>query len=124
MEFSKVRTESDIRRELLALQERICELRYRASGRTTRIADDYIQEIFRNPDEWTNIYDHWPEKRAAKFLTDRIRRRLEAEHGLETEVKSINKGFAIRLKNYKKPDFSEELKQMEQQFMQKHIILH
>ena len=107
-------TEKDIKEEIFQLQRSIIELQYRATGRTTRLVDSYIQKLFDNPDEWVAIYDHWDERRAAAILVDRISKRLDYEHKLEAEVKSIEKGYAMCLKNYHKPDFSQEIAQLEE----------
>ena len=51
----------------------------RKSGRTTRIADKAIQELFKKGK--VIIEDHSPEKVANRFLFKIILTRLENEHG-------------------------------------------
>lgn len=111
-------TRHEIFQQIFETERGIFELEHRASGRTTRLIDKYVQELFNNPNEWVNVYDHWPERRAAAMLVDKIRQRLDYEHHLEAEVKGIEGGFAMRLKNYQRPDFSEEIKRQEEQLFE------
>jgi Lhr-like helicase len=104
-------TEKDLLNERQRLLERLGELRFRASGRTTRLVDKYIQDLFNNPGEWVRVYDHWPKKNAASELARKIKKRMAVEHNLEVVTKSIPDGFALKIKNYKKPDFSKEIEE-------------
>ena len=65
----------------------------RHSGRTTRLADHFIQELFTKGE--VQVRDHWDEPRAHHYLVHIIVRRLEFEH-LRTDF-SI-RGFTIKLK--------------------------
>lgn len=55
------------------------ELKYRASGRTTRLVDYYIQELFKNG-KIENITDHYDDVNAHLRLVDLIEKRLYIEH--------------------------------------------
>ena len=33
--------------------------KYKATGRTTRLADDYIQQLFKNIGKWVLVVDHF-----------------------------------------------------------------
>ena len=81
-------------------ERKTAELDIRASGRTTRRVDKYIQDLFNSGGEWITVYDHYPTKQAAKMVVDMIRRRLEIEHHREVEVRSYKDGFELRLKGY------------------------
>jgi len=50
----------------------------RKTGRTTRLADIYIQELFNRGEIY--VIDHHPTRQASKYLVDIILRRLEFEH--------------------------------------------
>lgn len=53
----------------------------RATGRSTRLIDKYIQEFFTNP-AGISVYvlDHYDDIRAHKLLLDRVISRLKIEH--------------------------------------------
>jgi len=60
--------------------------KYVASGRTTRLADHYIQKLFDNLGEWVRIFYHFPERRADEMLAVKICRRMEMEHHITLDV--------------------------------------
>lgn len=66
----------------------IIELSRRGTGRTTRLADDAIQEFFHlQPGQFLKIYDHEPTKEAQRGLLSIIVNRLEMEHkGIKFEA--------------------------------------
>lgn len=68
----------------------------RASGRTTRLADNYIQQLFEYPGEWVRIKDHFTELRADQTLCDKIYCRVQREHGFDLETR--RKGSALYLR--------------------------
>lgn len=59
----------------------------RATGRSTRLADNYIQELFNNQNTWITITDHFGDKRSASILSNRIVKRLKFEHGDSIDIK-------------------------------------
>ena len=65
----------------------VLEFQYRQKGRTTRLIDKYIQELFNHNGEWVTIADHADlpsEKeynlRMTRQLFDKIIQRLRFEH--------------------------------------------
>jgi hypothetical protein len=61
----------------------IDELLDRATGRTTRLIDQYVQDIFNHPNEWQKITDHWQDmypKRTSRHIFDKLMNRLRNEH--------------------------------------------
>ena len=67
----------------------------RASGRTTRLIDKYIQELFTKKE--VVIKDHYRNAQADYFLSERVLRRLALEHS-GIKVERINKDSDIILK--------------------------
>jgi uncharacterized protein (TIGR02145 family) len=58
-----------------------CEkLKERATGRTTRLVDEYIQKLFNNIGGWVEIRDHHDSFDSHKRLCDLINRRIGIEH--------------------------------------------
>ena len=56
----------------------------RCTGASTRIMDEVISEFFNlEPGQSIEVVDHYPEKRASKFLCDRICDRLKYEYGVK-----------------------------------------
>lgn len=64
----------------------------RMTGRSTRLADEYVQKLFENyqdPDNkmlYVTVVDHFPERNSNLFLVSTIQRRISIEHGLECDV--------------------------------------
>jgi hypothetical protein len=54
------------------------EEKFRATGRTTRLVDYYIQELFNNGE--IKVYDHWETKEGDRELILRIKKRMDNEH--------------------------------------------
>ena len=52
----------------------------RSSGRTTRLIDYYIQELFNNPNKEIEIIDHTTMTQSNIHLTQMILRRMYEEH--------------------------------------------
>lgn len=53
----------------------------RATGRSTRLVDMYVQEFFTSPQGTSVlILDHWDDPRAHRSLLDRVISRLRIEH--------------------------------------------
>lgn len=59
----------------------------RATGRTTRLIDKYIQELFDNQNTWITIKDHFGGNCAASILSKKIVKRLKFEHGVSIDIK-------------------------------------
>lgn len=81
--------------------EELNYLRYRASGRTTRLIDEFVQDFFNRP-MGTKIYirDHYgfrqsDNDRASALLIDKLRARIEYEHHIECKAGKDNDGFYI-----------------------------
>ena len=59
----------------------------RATGRTTRLIDYYIQELFNHPNEEIKIVDHTNTQQSNIHLTQMILRRMYEEHrGVKIKV--------------------------------------
>lgn len=64
---------------------------FRASGRTTRLIDYYIQELFNNPNKEINIIDHTDNQQSNSYLTQMILRRFYVEHPfVKVEITGLN----------------------------------
>lgn len=73
-------------------------IEHRATGRTTRLCDEYIQKLF-TEGSTGYIEDHYNSKRADRLLTDKIKNRLLAEHSNTTfYILECSKGIEIKLK--------------------------
>ena len=81
--------------------EELNYLRYRASGETTRLIDEFVQNFFNRPmGTKIHIRDHYglsraDNDRATTLLIDKLRARIEYEHHLECKVGKDNDGFYI-----------------------------
>lgn len=62
------------------LMKKLDEHKHRATGRTTRLADYFIQELFKNPGVFITITDHSDNKQSNDILTNLIQSRLFNEH--------------------------------------------
>lgn len=79
------------------LQRIFLESTYRQKGRTTRLVDRYIQELFNHNNEWITITDHTDlpsenecKLRMAKHLFDRILKRLRYEHNYGVDKSKLS----------------------------------
>lgn len=73
----------------------------RRSGRTTRIADKIIQDLFEveGEDKWIPVTDHHNTKKMSKYLFRIIRQRLSTEHShVMIDIHEENGWIYIRLK--------------------------
>lgn len=52
----------------------------RATGRTTRLVDMYVQKLFNNPNRWIIIEDHHNQNDSNRYLTTKIKYRIRNEH--------------------------------------------
>jgi len=63
----------------------------RTTGRTTRLVDYYIQELFNNPNKEIEIIDHYNMQQSNIHLTQMILRRMYEEHrGVKIKVVDQN----------------------------------
>ena len=91
------------------LQFQVIDLMHRATGRTTRLVDEYIQKIYNNPCEWIKIVDHYPSKQADKVVFDNVCGRLKYEHiGDEFKVRRAY-GFEVMLVKCARDGVVEEM---------------
>jgi len=63
----------------------------RRTGRTTRLADDMIQELFKEGE--VCVKDHCDNNRYHDWLTERILNRLKFEHNIATNTKYVRVDF-------------------------------
>lgn len=87
----------EIENRIHNLKSQVIDLKYRATGRTTRLVDEYIQQIYNNQGEWVRIADHYPSMQADKVVFDNVCGRLKYEHSSdEFKVRKMY-GFEIML---------------------------
>lgn len=98
-----------VEEEIFKHKKAISEWSFRASGRSTRIIDESIQHLFEIPNKWITVIDHYDSKMADMMIVKNIKRRLKIEHNLEIDVRTDNGKFQIKLKDYHKPDFTEQI---------------
>ena len=80
----------EIDEERLLLRE-VLELEGRATGATTRLADEYIQKLYEDEGQWIEIHDHYGTVNADRLLLDKIIKRLELEHPMDSVHIDYNK---------------------------------
>lgn len=74
------------------------EAKNRASGRTTRQVDNYIQELFNAKiGEWITLLDHSVCRTGDDGLFHKVRNRMKCEHGIDLEAKRRGSIFAVRI---------------------------
>ncbi len=81
--------ENKLRNHISYLRGKVLDLHERCSGRSTRLIDKYVQEIYSNKGKWVEITDHYPSPQAAFLLFDHIMRRITIEH--EADVLKVDK---------------------------------
>ena len=105
----------EIENRICNLKNQVVELKYRATGRTTRLVDEYIQKIYKNKGEWVKIADHYPSKQAGKMLADKVAARLKAEHSNDEFKYRRVYGFEIMLVSCVRDSVLDELKRINQE---------
>lgn len=79
----------------------LTELVYRQNGYTTRLVDEYIQQLFTTGK--IQVKDHYPNISASQDLVSRILNRLQLEHNLTKKDLEVNKNtFEITYKAFDK----------------------
>ena len=94
------------------LQSQVIDLKYRATGRTTRLVDEYIQQIYNNQGEWVRIADHYPSKQADKVVFDKVCGRLKYEHSRDEFKVRRMYGFEIMLVKCARDGVVEEMSRL------------
>jgi len=90
------------------LREEISRLLPIATGRTTRMADWYIQKLYENEGEWIEVYDHFGTDEADKALFDKIVARLAAEHPHD-EIETDSTRLMARVAYSRRDDVEEKI---------------
>ena len=68
----------------------------RATGRTTRLVDSYVQEFFTRGNQWIYIKDHTDTRESNRMVMMKGVQRLSSEHGIFPLID--NKKIAIKMK--------------------------
>lgn len=105
----------EIENRIHNLKTQVIDLKYRATGRTTRLVDEYIQKIYENKGEWVKIADHYPSKQADKMLADKVAARLKAEHRNDEFKYRRIYGFEIMLVSCFRDGVLDEMKRVNQE---------
>lgn len=69
----------------------------RATGRTTRLVDSYIQELFNNKGSYIDIKDHYNSREADRILVNKIEKRLQSEHRVIYTIKEKDRSFIMKI---------------------------
>lgn len=68
----------------------------RRSGRSTRLVDEIIQDLFEGQE--VMVVDHYNTKRASKMLAKRVVERLEREHNQKCHIETRGDYPLLKLK--------------------------
>jgi len=81
----------------------------RRSGRTTRLIDSSIQELFSRG--YVICRDHYPTKKMAKYVFERVLKRVYAEHeSITRDLKIDRNNFILALSEDKIWEAREEIR--------------
>lgn len=81
----------------------IAEINCRWTGKSTRYADDIIQEMFNNPNKWITIIDY--NRDSSIGLAKKIKKRITNEHNVKNfEFSKTLNGFPIMRYKYNDSD--------------------
>lgn len=69
-----------LRFQLENLMRQRQELLLRATGKTTRLVDEYIQKLYKEQGQWVKIKDHHCTAQADRMLFNKILDRMAHEH--------------------------------------------
>lgn len=97
--------------EKLNILEQLSELSLRKTGRSTRLADSYIQQLYNNVGEWVTIKDHYISKTADSILLNIICKRLSLEHpATKIEIDRFNN--KLKIVEYNRNYIKNEIKRL------------
>ena len=105
----------EIENRIHNLKTQVIDLKYRATGRTTRLVDEYIQKIYENKGEWVKIADHYYSAQANKMVADKVAERLKAEHSSDEFKYRRAYGFEIMLVSCARDSVLDEMKRINQE---------
>lgn len=71
----------------------LTDMNYRMQGNTTRLVDDFVQELFKNAGDWITVHDHHP--KGTKWLIERLVQRMNNEHHIKLDVDICNNKLRI-----------------------------
>lgn len=95
----------------------------RVCGKSTRLVDFYIQELFENVDNWILIQDHYKQNINHILLCKRVAERLYREHDIKVEMDLKN--FKLKISSIGKKisnnEFINKLKQEHYNDLSKNI---
>lgn len=107
-------TESERINRKSELIGQLVELSGRLRGRTTRIIDEYIQELYRHYGKWIEIKDHYPSPQSDHIVLNKIMARMELEHpGDKVKVNKSRKTPRIMLVTCKHDSLMTEIKRLQ-----------
>ena len=89
----------------------------RATGRTTRMVDEFIQMLYNERGEWVTIYDHYPSHSADNMILNKVIARMNLEHPSDVfEVDRMNGPHPrMRIKRSVRDDVNERLQEINKQ---------
>lgn len=105
----------EIEKAIDNLKTQVINLKYRATGISTRLVDQYIQEIYENEGKWVEIKDHYPSMNANKLLAERVIARLKAEHRNDEFKFRRIRGFEIMLVRCVRDSVLDDMKRLNQE---------
>lgn len=86
------------------LNREIIMYKSKATGRSTRIVDEVIQQLYRNPGKWIALFDHYYDGRSERNLYNMIMRRMDSEHPKDIVEKRRGKISTIEIRLAQCPD--------------------
>lgn len=86
------------------LNREIIMYKSRATGRSTRIVDEVIQQLYRNPGKWIALFDHYYDGRSERNLYNMIMRRMDLEHPKDIVEKRRGNISTIEIRLAQCPD--------------------
>lgn len=85
-----MKTPKEIEEDKEFLQS-ITEIRFRMTGKTTRMVDEFVQKLYENEGEWVGIYDHYPSIQAHRMVLQKVIKRMGFEHPQDKiEIDKLN----------------------------------
>ena len=95
---------SEKQKHIQDLNREIIMYKSRATGRTTRIVDEVIQQLYRNPGKWIALFDHYYDGRSERNVFSMVMRRMESEHPKDRVEKRRSNISTIEIRLVQCPD--------------------
>lgn len=102
--------------EVAEIKRQIKYLESRMTGESTRLVDHYVQELYKNQDDWVMIHDHFNTREADYILFEKVIKRMKNEHPGDV-IEYDRSKCAIKLYRSERDFITEQINELKAQLL-------